>query len=1110
MRVNSESTDQVASTGTTSDSAQLGGLSPPGGVTPGQMLAERQRKTPRAERFKCKSANNIPHTLNNGDSITSSASTHPALTRSTSVPEDPTPNPSTRLANGEVKSADNSPIDKQEDQENDLGKENGPENLGKTFGKDPTKLDEGPKVIVPRMDSDLDEFFVSSRIEEEVKERLECRIEDFDSLVRSEQQLVNFKKPARVGRRPRGAASTNPIRALSQRTDLIRDEYTEVNTGLADRELRRINIENLSQKNAHLAVEALAGLASKEDFAAVSLKSAASTPAPIPHHELLPHLPLMLLQVKGRRHVQTRLVEPTVSSVNRGDSYVLVTPTEVYHYTGQFANVIEKSRGAEIAQHILVQHDLGCNASAVHTITDTPCRWSRKFWTRLGASEEEAGTLRGVEPGHPDEDELYEMSILDTNMIYELQSDGEDGPELVPVDKYWGSIPKIEMLDTNKILVFDFGSELYIWMGKNATLDRRKVAISLCKQLWVRGVDYADCDISPLGSIKQCVGSRPGWCLLAKITQHMESCLFREKFADWPDFSRVIRLREENGSHSKTHSGGVDEIAPLDGRVLLDMKQDEPDIVLEGTHLGRGVHFFHEELRKLNEVKTLDTKVWHIEEFETTALPSSSHGQFFSGDSFIIRWHYSVTITGRELSGQPSRHNIIGRDRFVYFIWQGAQASLNEQGAAALLTVQLDEERGPQVRISAGHEGPAFLNIFNGGYVCYEGKRSEMRTARTKGPWRLFTIRGSLVNEAQMLEVACSIRSLRSRACLLLVNVETGICYLWQGAKVSPHNLKLAQSTAQKFITRRPAELGTPSSTPLSLTSIQEGSEPSQFFAGLGADTLGRGLYLSLTDSPGEEFTPRLFSLSSTLGVFTGNMVQSFIYNPDLTVPFAYIQSDLYASSQPSLFLLDTGSELWLWQGWWAQDEADEEPEDTTDNISCSAGPEELAVSNPDHVQGHRLGSRAHRWNAERRVAMETALSYWNLKYSQDNKQTEDEREEKEVAAYLVWAGLEPLAFTNLFQVWQDRDDVAEINIRDGHKPGEVLPITQELAKLTRSTYPPSELRQRPLPEGVDPTKLEVYLSAEDFQQVLGRSRAEFAELPVWKQSKMKQAAGLF
>lgn len=78
-------------------------------------------------------------------------------------------------------------------------------------------------------------------------------------------------------------------------------------------------------KNSSLAVEALAGLASKEDFTAVSLKKAASPSS----GNMLPYTDVMLLQVKGRRHVQTRLVEPVASSINSGDNYVLVTPTEV-------------------------------------------------------------------------------------------------------------------------------------------------------------------------------------------------------------------------------------------------------------------------------------------------------------------------------------------------------------------------------------------------------------------------------------------------------------------------------------------------------------------------------------------------------------------------------------------------------------------------------------------------------------------------------------------------------------------------------------------------------------------------------------------------------------
>lgn len=75
-----------------------------------------------------------------------------------------------------------------------------------------------------------------------------------------------------------------------------------------------------------MAVEALAGLASKENFSAVALKKVENNPVV---REMAPYTSLMLLQVKGRRHAQTRLVKPAVSSVNQGDDFILITPTDV-------------------------------------------------------------------------------------------------------------------------------------------------------------------------------------------------------------------------------------------------------------------------------------------------------------------------------------------------------------------------------------------------------------------------------------------------------------------------------------------------------------------------------------------------------------------------------------------------------------------------------------------------------------------------------------------------------------------------------------------------------------------------------------------------------------
>lgn len=887
--------------------------------------------------------------------------------------------------------------------------------------------------------------------------------EDFDVIFdpyapKLTSSVAEHKRSVRPKRRVQ--ASKNPLKLLAARDDLLQ-EYTEQRLNVAFMESKRMKVEKMSS-NSNFSEVTLAGLASRENFSSISLRSV-NLMEQNSNNSALPYKKVMLLQIKGRRHVQTRLVEPRASSLNSGDCFLLLSPQYCFLWVGEFSNVIEKAKASELATLIQTKRELGCRATYVQTIEEginTHTHAAKDFWKLLG------GQTSYQSAGDPKEDELYETAIIETNCVYRLTDD-----KLVPDDDYWGKIPKCSLLQSKEVLVFDFGSEVYVWHGKEVTLAQRKIAFQLAKHLWNGTFDYENCDINPLDPgecnplIPRKGQGRPDWAIFGRVTEHNETILFKEKFLDWTELKRPTEKNSGEVVHQKDDPRT--DVKPYDVTRMVATPQMTASTILDGVNVGRGYGLVEGDDRRQVEITTVSVDVWHILEFDYSRLPRQSIGQFHEGDAYVVKWKYmaSTAVGSRQKGEHPVR--VAGKEKCVYFFWQGRHSTVSEKGTSALMTVELDEERGAQVQVLQGKEPPCFLQCFQGGMVVHSGRREE-EEENVQSEWRLYCVRGEVPMEGNLLEVACHCSSLRSRTSMVVLNINKALIYLWHGCKAQGHTKEVGRTAANKIKEECPLEAGLHSSSNVTIHECDEGSEPLGFWDALGRRD--RKAYDCMLQDPGSfNFAPRLFILSSSSGDFSAT---EFVYParaPSAVSSMPFLQEDLYSAPQPALFLVDNHHEVYLWQGWW---------------------PTENKIT----------GSARIRWASDRKSAMETVLQYCrgkNLKRPPPK-------------SYLIHAGLEPLTFTNMFPSWEHREDIAEITEMDTEVSNQITLVEDVLAKLCKTIYPLADLLARPLPEGVDPLKLEIYLTDEDFEFALDMTRDEFNALPTWKQMNLKKAKGLF
>ncbi|XP_011079274.1 villin-4 [Sesamum indicum] len=102
-------------------------------------------------------------------------------------------------------------------------------------------------------------------------------------------------------------------------------------------------------------------------------------------------------------------------------------------------------------------------------------------------------------------------------------------------------------------------------------------------------------------------------------------------------------------------------------------------------------------------------EIWRIENFRPVPVAQSSHGKFFTGDSYVV------------LKTTASKNGSLRHD--IHY-WLGKDTSQDEAGTAAIKTVELDAAlggRAVQYREVQGHETEKFLSYFKPCIIPQEG-----------------------------------------------------------------------------------------------------------------------------------------------------------------------------------------------------------------------------------------------------------------------------------------------------------------------------------------------------------------------------------------------------
>lgn len=477
------------------------------------------------------------------------------------------------------------------------------------------------------------------------------------------------------------------------------------------------------------------------------------------HHEAEEHN-TRLFVCKGKHVVHVKEVPFARSSLNHDDIFILDTKSKIFQFNGTNSSIQERAKALEVVQYIKdTYHDGKCEMAAIEDGKLMADAETGEFWGFFGGF---APLPRKTANNEDNNFGSYPTKLLSVE---------KGQAETVEAD----SLTR-ELLNTNKCYILDCGLEIFVWMGRNTSLDDRKSASGAAEEL-IRSSD------------------RPKSHII-RVIEGFETVVFRSKFDIWPQETNVTVSEDGRGKvaallkRQGVNVRGLLKAAPV---------KDEPQPYIDCTG---------------------NLQVWRVNGQEKVLLEPADQFKFYSGDCYIFQYAYP---------GEEKEEYLIGT-------WFGKKSIEEERASAISLAGKMVESLkflASQARFYEGSEPIQFYSIFQNfivfkgglsdGYKNYVAEKEIPDDTYNEDSVALFRIQGSGPDNMQAIQVEAVPSSLNSSYCYILHSGTT--LFTWSGNLTTSENQELVE---------RQLDLIKPNAQS---KSQKEGSESEQFWELLGEKT---------------------------------------------------------------------------------------------------------------------------------------------------------------------------------------------------------------------------------------------------------------------------------